>query len=120
MACESRGACTALGGQVKDHILVIANPLGAEPGQSVRLHLPESSVVNAAFVLYGLPALALIAGAGTGNALAGSLGLGSDPATALGAGLGLVLGLVLVWLLNRKLGDAERYRPHMVDILGPQ
>ena len=117
MACESHGACTALGGQVKDHLLVIPNPLGAEPGQWVSLNMPESGVMGASAVLYGIPALTIIAGAALGNSQAGSLGLQPDPATAIGAGLGLLSGLGLVFLLNRTLGGRQSFRPRMVHIL---
>ena len=119
MACESKGACTALGGQVKDHILVIPNPLAAEPGQWVSLHMPESSVLRASAVLYGLPALTLILGAAAGNSMAAGLCIGDDPGTALGAGAGMVVGLGIMWLLNRRLGGRAHYKPHMVSILGP-
>jgi sigma-E factor negative regulatory protein RseC len=119
MSCESKGACTALGGQVKDHILVIPNAMEAQPGQWVTLNLPESSVLGASAILYGLPAVTLIGGAALGRAAADALGLGVDPATALGAGLGMVLGLVGIYVFNRKLGGTARYQPRMVGVLGP-
>jgi sigma-E factor negative regulatory protein RseC len=117
MACESRGACTALGGQVKDHLLVIDNPIGAEPGQWVTLHLAESSVLGASAILYGLPALSLLLGAAGGVAMAGSLGLGRDAATAIGAGLGMLLGIGLIFVLNRRVGAGDAYKPRMVGLL---
>ncbi len=117
MACESHGACRSLGGQVKDHLLVIRNPLQAQPGQWVSLHLPESSVMGASAVLYLVPAVTLITGAAAGNAAQGLLGIAADPSTALGAGLGLLLGLGLVFLLNRRLGGLQAYQPRMVAIL---
>jgi positive regulator of sigma E activity len=118
MACESKGACTALGGQVKDHILVIPNPLEARPGQWVTLHLPESSVLGASVILYGIPALTLILGAAGGRACAGFLGLGADPATAIGAALGMALGLLGAFLFDRRLGGTQRFQPRMVSVLG--
>jgi sigma-E factor negative regulatory protein RseC len=118
MACESRGACTALGGQVKDHLLVIPNDANARPGQWVKLDLPESSVLGASAILYGLPALTLVLGAAAGKALAPSVGLTGDPATALGALAGLLAGLGGAYLFNRRLGGTRRYQPRMVSVIG--
>ncbi len=117
MACESKGACQALGGQTKDHLLVLENTVGAEPGQAVQLHLPESSVLKASAVLYMLPALTLMGGAVVGFVLAPSLGWGVDPAAALGAGVGLALGLVGVFALNKRLGGKSDYIPRIVSVL---
>ncbi len=117
MSCESKGACTALGGQVKDHILVLANPIDAKPGQWVGLHMPESSVLRASAIIYGLPALTLLGGAGAGVAMAETVGLGRDPATAIGAGLGMVVGLLGVYLFNRVLGGRDHYKPQIVSVL---
>ncbi len=116
--CASSGACNALGGQAKDHILVLPNPLRAQPGQWVTLHLPESSVLGASAILYGLPAVTLMGGAVAGRSSAVLLGIGADPATALGAGLGLLLGLGFIFVLNRRLGGTDRYKPRMVGFLG--
>lgn len=119
MSCESKGACTALGGQVKDHILVIPNAMEAKPGQWVTLNMPGSSVLGASAILYGLPAVTLVGGAALGRAASASLGIGVDPGTALGACLGMVVGLGGIFVLNRMLGGTDRYQPRMVGVLGP-
>ncbi len=119
-SCESVGACQALGGQTKDHLLVLANPHGARPGQTVTLRLPESSVLKASAMLYGLPALTLVGFAGAGYALAPSLGWGVDPTAALGAGLGLTVGILGVWILNKALGGRDTYLPTIGGIVGPK
>lgn len=114
--CASQGACNAMGGQVKDHILVLDNPIGAQPGQWVRLHMPESSVMSASAVLYGIPAVALIAGAGAGVTAAAPLSVSADLGTALGAVVGLLVGLVVIYGLNRRLGARAAFRPRITGL----
>jgi len=118
-ACESRSACVTLGGQVSDQILVLDNRVRASVGDRVRLHLSESSVITASMILYLLPAGTLLAGAAAGQLLAPTLGWSGDPAAVLGSVLGLALGLLVLRILNQKLGSRSRFVPRIVAIVAP-
>lgn len=116
-ACTARGACQSLGGKTQDINLVVENTLGAEPGDDVELCLTEGSVIRASAVLYLLPATSLVLGCWAGWATAGRLGLGADPATFLGAGLGLAMGFLAAKLCAAKMSRSPKYLPELTAVL---
>jgi sigma-E factor negative regulatory protein RseC len=116
-SCAAQGACATLGGQKADIVLEVANTEQALPGDSVRISLAESSVVTAAAVLYLLPALGLVLGAFAGNSHSAALGMSGDPAAALGAVVGLGLGLLTARLVSGRLSKNPRFVPQMVEIV---
>lgn len=115
--CAARGACTTLGGQKSDLFLEVENTVQAEPGDSVRISLAESSVVTAAAVLYLLPAVGLVVGAFLGNSQAEVMQMPVDPAAALGAGVGLVVGLLGSRLISGRLSRNPQFVPTMVEVV---
>lgn len=75
------------------------NPGRVPVGASVRISIADGAVRRSATVAYGIPLLALFAGALAGASFAG------DPGSMLGAGGGLLVGW---WLLRRDRRSAER------------
>ncbi|MCU0660927.1 MAG: SoxR reducing system RseC family protein [Myxococcota bacterium] len=116
-SCAARGACGALGGQKADLLLEVQNTVQAQIGDSVRISLAESSVVTAAAVLYVLPVLGLVAFAFAARSQAAAFGLTSDATTALGAGIGLAVGLLSTWLVSGKLSRSPRFIPKLVEVV---
>jgi sigma-E factor negative regulatory protein RseC len=100
-SCAMQGGCgvSALGKLLRrqGRTWKVANTVAAKVGDEITVAVPDAAVLAAAFVAYLLPLLCLLAGA----AVAASTGTG-DPLVALGAGLGLVAGIVLArWQSGR-------------------
>lgn len=79
----------------------LPDTLGVAVGDEVALTLPDGASLRGALVSYGLGAVALIAGAGLGQALGGTDGW------ALG---GALVGLLSAVALNRVLHRSRRWR----------
>lgn len=69
---------------------------GLKPGDAVTLGAEQGAINRAALVGYLLPALLIVAGAVVGDRVAHS-----DAAAALGAGFGLLSGLVVTRAISR-------------------
>jgi sigma-E factor negative regulatory protein RseC len=100
-SCALQGGCgvSALGKLLRrqGRTWKVANTVAAKVGDEITVAVPDAAVLAAAFVAYLLPLLGLLAGA----AVVASTGMG-DPEVALGAGLGLVAGIVLArWQSGR-------------------
>ena len=99
----------------------VSNPLGAEPGDLVKVHLSSSNLFTGAAILYLLPILGLMLGAFLGawastvyaglNELFGSIG---------GAATGLGIGYAAVILLDRSPRIRRRVIPTITAIVTPK
>ena len=114
--CSVNGACgTSLLERIlgrKQLILTASNRIGARPGESVVLGVPEAALLEAAFAAYLIPIIAMIAGGIVAEHRAETLAPGFSPGlSVVGGAAGLAAGL---WWLARfsanRSGD-ERYRP---------
>lgn len=84
----------------------VLDPLGVQPGDKVLIAVPEKSLLHSATLLYLLPVLALMLGAGVASPW------GEPAAVAAGvAALFLVFGLVR--LFGRRLAGDVRFQPHI-------
>jgi len=68
--CENCGVCPGDNAMV----LEVQNAIGAKVGQRVAFEIQEANMLLAAFVVYILPLLALLAGAISGGVLGNNLG----------------------------------------------
>ena len=118
-SCQSKNACQVLGGQMQDFFLTVPNPIGAKPGDEVRLALDSTSVLTASAGLYLVPAGSRLCGAVIGNALAPGLDWDANAAGLLGSAFGLLAGLALTSGLNRRLGKRRAYAPRLVAVMDP-
>ena len=84
----------------------VPDTIGARPGESVVLELPESSVTRAAGVVYLMPVVFVILGAALGVAAGGT-----DAGAAAGAAAGLAASLAGVLAFHRMASSDPRYRP---------
>lgn len=110
---QTRGCGISLWGRLFSHrrnIVKALNQIGAKQGDSVIVGVDEHAVLTSALTAYGVPLLALLLGALLGSSLTGEYGQ-PDLYAALGAGAGLILGLL--WLKAHAAGRAldPRYRP---------
>ena len=85
--------CSGCGAAKETVILSAGNPIGARPGDLVKVESSTAPVLKAAMVLYVLPLLQLFLGYWLGT-LPGSFG-------ALGGGLGFLLGIVIIIAYDR-------------------
>lgn len=87
--------CAGCGAVQEKMLLTAQNPIGAKPGQLVKLSAQTGPVLAAAAVLYMLP-LALFFALYLVFSLCGGSG-------ALGGCLGFVTGLVAAWVYDRRV-----------------
>ncbi len=101
--CHEAGGCqSSILGQLfrtKPRQYRIANPIGAVPGDRVIVRVASGSTLRAALLIYALPVLFLLLGAVAGTAFGGDGN--NDSAAALGALLGLVIGILSGLIVRR-------------------
>ena len=85
--------CSGCGAAKETVIFTAGNPIGARPGDLVKVESSTAPVLKAAMVLYVLPLLLFFLGYWLGT-LPGSFG-------ALGGGLGFLLGIVIIIAYDR-------------------
>ncbi len=94
--------------------LRVPNPLGARVGQTVTLGLSEGGLLRAAFLVYLLPLLAMIAG----GLVAQTVVPGSEPWTVVASLLGFGAGYLFVRRRGRRLEQDPRFQPVLLSIDG--
>lgn len=103
VGCSQQGGCSISLEAGSPNRTLVENPLGARPGDTVEVSLPEGVVVWGALTVYILPLVALFAGMLVAERYGPSLapGWGATGLDVAGGVLGLVVGLVLVRLISR-------------------
>ncbi|NOQ22857.1 MAG: hypothetical protein GQ565_09475 [Candidatus Aegiribacteria sp.] len=110
-SCEARHACLSLsGGSGRKTDFWMLNDIGASPGDMVELELRSSASLTIIASTFLLPVFLLFAG---------YLFMmnGTDLQRALGAGAGLVAGIVSAIVINKRLGTRKGYNMQMTKIL---
>lgn len=113
--CESRGACRVVGG--KAMVIDVSNPLRAKVGDRVEIGVPTQSFLKLTLLVYLLPVIALIMGAGLGRAWGQTIGLESSLAAVLGGGLFMGLTFAVLKIFDRSAGQKKDYQPVMTRIV---
>ncbi len=107
-ACQSCGACE---GGKKEHVIWVRGE--ANVGDIAVVDMPDKTVVRASFIAYGLPLLCLLLGL-----IAGALLFpGNDMAAAAGAGIGLLLSLLLLKGTEKYRAGKPGWTPELVQVL---
>jgi sigma-E factor negative regulatory protein RseC len=96
----------------------VANPIGAKPGDIVKIHLASSRLFLAAGMFYLLPIFTLLAGALTGNAFSDTFGTSETTASIIGAVSGLTTGMIFVTVLGRMKRFSKYFEPVITSISG--
>ncbi|MCK5117590.1 MAG: SoxR reducing system RseC family protein [Candidatus Aegiribacteria sp.] len=110
-SCEARHACLSLsGGKKRKTDFWMPNDIGASQGDLVELELRSSASLTIIASTFLLPVFLLFAG---------YLFMmnGTDLQRALGAGAGLVAGIVAAIVINKRLGTKKGFNMQMTKIL---
>ena len=107
--CGAAGICHWTGKRAK--LVIARNQAGARPGDRVAVETTEKGRSGSTLVVFGLPAVLMVAGV-----VAGSL-LWSDTGAAVLAGAGLLVGLAVVKLLDVRAGRHGRSLPVVARVL---
>jgi len=98
----------------------VANPVGAKPGDLVKVHLSTENLYLGAAILYLIPIIGLLIGAFVGAWVSTAYGL-TGAAAIIGSALaGLAIGFAAVIVLDRTAGIRRRIMPTITAVLTPQ
>ena len=115
-ACAKCGACQH--GQKQAMLMEVQRIGDVAIGDKVQVQLPESTLLKASFIAYGIPLLMLMAGLLGGSYVAEALGLQGNPDHyAAIAGIALAgLSFTVIRLTEKKRGESGEYAPKVVGI----
>jgi sigma-E factor negative regulatory protein RseC len=95
----------------------VRDDIGAHVGDTVSVYISRKSMLKSAALLYLVPVVFLMIGAGTGSALAPLLGLGNTTAALLIGLAGLCFGYFLVKSFSMRLSTESGFFPKIDRIL---
>ncbi len=113
------GLLNRLGDGRRGYVRVLPGKLAVsdcEVDDQVRIALPEQVILRGSLILYVLPLVTMLAGAA---GMAGAFEHRSDLMAALGAALGLGLGLLLVRWHGWRHRHDQSLQPTLVEVLRP-
>jgi sigma-E factor negative regulatory protein RseC len=113
--CESHGTCEVA--DEKNMHVVLTNELHARAGDRVEIGLPSHSLLKLSLVVYFLPVVALVVGAGLGNAWGPFFQATPTSGAIVGGGVGLLGTYFLMKWVNHGAKKRMEYRPRMTRII---
>lgn len=116
--CVAKGYCQMLGGG-KEMLSEARNPIGAQPGDIVKVGIPEGTVAKASFIIYMVPAIGLVGGASLGYYAARLYSLDINGVTLIASLAGLGVAMIAVKLLSNTLKKKPSYQPEIIRIVSP-
>ncbi len=109
-ACNCCGMCNGLVPGSNELHIRTANAAGASPGDTVEIEVQTRGVLQAAFLVYGLPLLGGIAGFILGSLVAGGI------YRIAGALLGFGIAFPVIYFVDKRAAREERFLPEIVGI----
>lgn len=115
---ERPEACTHCNGCIKKNCTRVDIPGMADVGDTVEVEMPDKNVVGASAVAYIVPLALLIVGLFAGYALHGPLSITMDGNLfcALCGVVGLALGFLIVFAVDKTLQKRRDWQPQIVTI----
>ncbi|MDM8544622.1 SoxR reducing system RseC family protein [Desulfococcaceae bacterium HSG9] len=114
-ACSARQSCKTGGGE--EAKVEVRNDVNAHLGDRVVIYFKTTSLLKAAFLLYMVPILGLLAGAGIGQKIAQLYAIqGSLPAVLVGFS-SFAATVLWVKLRANRLSDQDSYQPRITRII---
>ena len=95
----------------------VRDGVGAHLGDTVSVYISRKSMLKSAALLYLLPVVFLLIGAGTGSSMAPRLGLGNSTAALIMGLAGLCFGYFLVKAFSMRLSTESGFFPKIDRIL---
>lgn len=111
--CENCGSCPGDNAMTLD----VRNPLSAKVGQKVAFEIPQTNMLQAAFVVYILPLVAAAVGVIVGGYIASKLGQPLIPFQIGGGIAAFILSLIFVKLYDRSVRNNKKTLPVITKIL---
>jgi len=111
--CENCGSCPGDNAITLD----VKNPLSAKLGQKVAFEIPQTNMLQAAFVVYILPLIAAAAGVIVGSLIANQFGQPMIPFQIIGGIVAFILSLIFVKLYDRYVKNNKKMLPVITKIL---
>lgn len=98
------------------------NPIHAQVGQRVRISMKSNTYLRSALLVYGIPAIALIAGAVFGREVLGICFTGKDPdnLAAVSGFAACVLAFFTLKVWSRLTDRGKSVKPVIEEILGSE
>ncbi|MEW6715838.1 MAG: SoxR reducing system RseC family protein [Nitrospirota bacterium] len=114
--CAATGVCDPSEGGMEIEAL---NPLNAKAGQTVKVSIAAQSYLKGTMLIYGLPLMALVAGAITGKVIGEEYfkGFDSDGAAALLGFSAFVLTFIFARSWSKKAETRKEYKPVIDEII---
>lgn len=91
--------------------LWLNNALNAQVGQTVTISIPDEGLLKASILMFVIPLLLMLVGAGAGMQL-----FGGDLAAIMGGCLGLISGFYVARIKSAAMHDDSRFKPVMESI----
>ncbi len=117
--CSARNSCHAMGGDEVEVEVEVVNAVNAQPGDLVVISFETTSLLKATFLIYTFPILCLLAGALVGQKLAPLLDWGESTSAAIVGFSAFIVSMLFVYFKANRLAKKDRYRPHILRIIGP-
>lgn len=108
---EACASCKACEGGKKEHKIRVKGE--GRVGDIAIVDMPDTMIVKASAIAYGLPLIGLLAGMALGYALSG----GKDISSLAGAAAGLAASLVVLKTTEKCRAGKEKWNPRVVEIL---
>jgi len=115
--CSARALCRPFGDTA--NVMTVANTCGASAGQRVAVAIEPVRLVKNSLLLYGVPFLAVVAGAVAG-AYIGRVWMGTgamDIGAIVGAGVCLAMAVIVIYMLDRRAARDGRSLPRIVEVI---
>ena len=117
--CGAKGACHTFGGG-KDAKVSVENSVEAKAGDMVEIGIEEASLVTASFIVYIVPVIALLLGAGAGqyiSGVSGCINISEGSGAAFGGLIAMILSLLLIRFLNPVFEKYRSMRPKIIKVV---
>jgi sigma-E factor negative regulatory protein RseC len=114
--CGARGVCHTFGGD-KDAKVSVENTIEAKTGDMVEIGIDEASLVTASFIVYIVPVIALLMGAGVGQFVSGYINISEGGGAAFGGLFAMIASLLLIRFLNPVFEKYRSMRPKIIKVV---
>lgn len=116
-ACGSCKACEMGKTGQNEMNVEVKNTLGAQVGDNVMIEMQTPDILKAAFLVYMIPLLALLAGV-TGTYFIGKASGNTNEMLMLGVGfIAMILSLFYVRKRDKQLKETQKFEPLMIKVV---